>query len=206
VAWPPEDTAPVRSAQYGLGDTDGLAQAVGENGQPRHAEVVEPLHHVRRQAGVYHRLFERIAVDQHGCRERLKALEADGGEDTRSHPAKVDLRCGHVPHNSLLRVGREVPPPVHNLDAEVAPREVTNPLDEVVDGRDLVQLAIRVRHPYCHRRPRTSGLIFMDATAAAARRSERRDRDEDKFREPPSTLHPVHSLTPSWQDPSHSTR
>ena len=71
-AWPPDgrvaNVMPRQSAgpRMGLVDADWLPEAVCEYGQPYHSPSVEALHHVRREPGLYHRLLECIAVDEHG--------------------------------------------------------------------------------------------------------------------------------------------
>ena len=68
--------APVRRAEDGSGDADRFAEAVGEDAEPDHVEVVEPVHHLLRDPALDHGVLERVALDQHGRGQRLKALDA----------------------------------------------------------------------------------------------------------------------------------
>lgn len=81
------DAVPVRQRGQGLRRGHGLAESIGEDGQPGDSEVAEPLEHFPGEVAPDHGILEGIAVDQHRGLQRLEAVD----------PHRVEHACPHPP-------------------------------------------------------------------------------------------------------------
>jgi hypothetical protein len=161
---------------------------------------IEALQHLRRDRAGDHGLLQWVTVDQHGRRQGLEGLDAEGVEDSRSDPPQVRLTGGDIAHDPLFEVRLEVAPPLDILDPELAAGQIVDTPDEIGHGRLERRILVPIGQPQHHR------LAFPARLAAGARASRSDGRDDEKQRDHPTALRvhpvpsPVHRATPL---PSH---
>ena len=134
------DPLPVRRPYDRSVDSNRLSEPIGEDPQTGHSHLVEGGHHLPSHTALDDGVLERVAVDQHGSRQRLEATHAHGVEDACSHPAEIDIACRDLTDDSLFHVGGEVSIAVRYRDADVSARELVDPVDEVFERGQLLQL------------------------------------------------------------------
>jgi hypothetical protein len=152
---------------YSPFDGHRLAQAVSENPKALHADPVQPLQHLVGYACCDNRLLQRVAVDQHGRLQRLKAGNPHCVEYPGSGPAKIRLTSGHGPHDLLLSIVREVTVSAPHLDAEIAARALLDLGHKVLDRGKAIQLAVGVAHLEYDGCSPATGLVVSRFTTAA---------------------------------------